>query len=117
MSRQELRLADAQRLHLTANRPQEGGHLARDRRGNHRLQLAAVHELAIAAAQAPLGFPGDVAHRPRLVGLPLLQLPALAGREAVGPGTLDQHAPYAAVAGLGDAATPDPLTCRALARH
>ena len=85
--------------------------------GDHLLQLAAGHELAIPTAQPALTFPGDVAHCLGQSGLPLLQHPALAGWEAIGPGTFNEHASYPTGAGLGDAATPDLLAGRLLARH
>src|SRR5687768_8862068 len=93
-------LTEALRFYFTTNRPQEGGHLACDRGHDYALPFAACHELAVTAAQAQLGLPGDVAHRLGQIGLPLLQQPALAGREAVGPGALDQYSPRPTVAGL-----------------
>lgn len=46
---------------LAADRPQEGGYLARDRGRSDRQLLAGGAQPAIAGAQPDLAFPGDIA--------------------------------------------------------
>src|SRR3954467_15397152 len=97
--------------------PQEGGHLPRNRCGDHGLAFAGCHQPAIARAQTQLSLPGDCPDDRRQALLSDLQRPAQASRVTVGPGTLDQHPARSRVARLGDGAAPDLSAGRAFRGH
>src|SRR5215469_1570693 len=100
------------RRHAPSDGPDEARQLTGDRGSDDIGWLAAASELAIAGAQPQLRFPGDLADRPGLLLLPKPQFAADPGREAVGPGRLDQQPAGRAVAGLGEVATFDARTSR-----
>src|ERR1700732_5025441 len=67
-------------------------------------RLAGAGKPAIARAQPQLPLPGDISDQLGLVLLPEQQLAADPGREAVGPGRLDQQPTGGTISGLGEAA-------------
>src|SRR6185369_5638324 len=95
------------RLNRMTDGPQKGGHLSRNRGGDHGLAFARRHQPAIPRAQTQLSLPGDRPDDGRQALLSDLQSPAQASRVTVGPGALDQHPARSRVAGLGDGAAPD----------
>src|SRR5215212_4137077 len=107
------------------DRPGEGRHLARDRGRDQVRVLAGGHEAAVAGAEPELRLPRDRPHRVGHAFQAALDLSRHPRREAVAPGTLDQHAPGPAVAGpgsgpgqaLGDPAALDLGTARMLRGH
>src|SRR6266404_1379750 len=105
------------RRHAPGDGPDEAGQFTGDRRRDDIGGLAAAGELAIARAQSELRLPGDLADRLGLLLLPEQQFAADPGREAVGPGRLDQQPAGGTVAGLGEAAAFDAGTARMLGRH
>src|SRR5262245_813803 len=105
------------RRHTPGDGPNEACQLAGDRGRDDSGRLAGARELAVACAQPQLRFPGDLADRPGLLLLSEPQLAAHPGREAVGPGRLDQQPAGGAVAGLGEAAAFDTCTARMLRGH
>src|SRR6516225_1311314 len=88
-----------------------------DGRGDDIGRLAAAGEFAIARAQSELRLPGDLADQLGLALLPEQQVTADPGREAVGPGRLDQQPASRVIAGFGDAAASDAGTAGMLTRH
>src|SRR6516162_9363519 len=111
-----LRLA-SRRRHVPGDGPNEACQLTGDRGSDDIGRLAAASELAIAGAQPQLRLPGDLADRLGLLLLPKPQFAADPGREAVGPGCLDQQPAGRAVAGLGKPAAFDARTARMLRWH
>src|SRR6266478_2942741 len=95
------------RRHAPGDGPDEAGQLTGNRGSDDIGRLAATGELAIARAQSQLRLPGDLADRLGLLLLPEQQFAADPGREAVGPGRLDQQPAGGTVAGLGEAAAFD----------
>src|SRR5688500_8003216 len=92
----------ARRLDLARARPSERGHLAGDRRRDHLSVLARPDETPEPRAQPELRLPGDGPHRLWRSFQPGADLVRHASREAIAPGSLDQHAAGTAIAGLGD---------------
>src|SRR5882724_8750429 len=105
------------RRHAPGDGPDEAGQLTGNRGSDDIGRLAATGELAIARAQSQLRLPGDLADRLGLLLLPEQQFAADPGREAVGPGRLDQQPAGGTISGLGEAAAFDAGTSRMLARH
>src|SRR6516225_6132501 len=105
------------RRHEPGDGPDEAGQLAGDRGGDDIGRLAAAGEFAIARAQSELRLPGDLADQLGLALLPEQQVTADPGREAVGPGRLDQQPASRVIAGFGDAAASDAGTAGMLTRH
>src|SRR5437879_8001546 len=103
------------RRHAPGDGPDEAGQFTGDRGRDDIGRFAAAGELAIARAQSQLRLPGDLADRLGLALLPEQQLAADPGRDAIGPGCLDQQPASGVVAGplfaargrLGDAAALD----------
>src|SRR5215217_4501139 len=87
-------------LDLTCDRPGEGRHLAGDRGGDQVDVLALRHEPPEAGTQPDLSLPGDRPHCIRHAIQPGLDQTRDPRREAVAPGTLDQHPAGAAIPGL-----------------
>src|SRR5882724_8281869 len=87
---------------LPGDGPHEASEFAGDRGGDDVGWLAGAGEPAIARAQPQLPLPGDVPDQPGLALLPQQQLAAKPGREAVGPGRLDQQSTGGTISGLGD---------------
>src|SRR5215831_2554863 len=82
--------------------PDETDELTSHRRNGDVLELALPEQRSITLIEAGLRFPGDLANRLRhRLDLDLFAL-AQALRKLVTPGTLDQHASPAPIAGLGD---------------
>src|SRR5215211_1686323 len=94
-------------LDLARDRPGEGGHLAGDRGGDHVDVLAGSYEPPEAGAEPELRLPGNCPHLFRRLIEASLDRACDPRREAVAPGTLDQHPAGAAIPGLGDAAALD----------
>src|SRR6267154_4541057 len=103
--------------HLPGDGPHEASEFAGDRGGDDVGRLAGAGEPAIARAQPQLPLPGDVSDQLGLALLPEQQLAADPGREAVGPGRLDQQPTGGTISSLGEAAAFDAGTARMLARH
>jgi len=89
---------------LLGDRPNEPGKLARNRGGDHRLQLPRMRELAISTTQSFLGFPRYVADRLAQRFLTQQEIATDPRRKPVAPRRLNQHAPCRAIARLGDPA-------------
>src|ERR1035441_2244813 len=89
---------------LLGDRPNEPGKFARNRDGDHRLQLPRMRELAISTTQSFLGFPRYVAYRLAQLLLTQKEIATDPRRKPVAPRRLNQHAPCRAIARLGDPA-------------
>ena len=82
-------------------------HLAGDSGDGHDTGLARCGQPAIPRTQPDLGFPRNIAYFCGQRLETVVQLAADPCLHALGPSSLDQHAPGQGVAGLGDAAAPD----------
>src|SRR6266436_3373398 len=105
------------RRHAPGDGPDEAGQLAGDRGRDDVGRFAAAGKLAITRAQPQLRLPGDLADRLGLLLLSEQQFTADPGREAIGPGRLDQQPTGGTIAGLGEAAAFDAGAARMLGRH
>src|SRR5215471_4381254 len=105
------------RRNLAIDRPDEGRQLAGDCGGNDDRPLALAGERPKAPAQPHLRFPGNFTHRPRCGRHLKLFLAANTWRMPIAPTGFDQDAPRPTIAGLGDAAAVDGVSCGAFARY
>jgi len=104
------------RLHLSFDRPEDGGHFPDNCNRDDDLAFANGHKLAVATVEPACAFQAISAHSFRQCGLSFLQQPAYASREPVGPSALDEYASNAAIAGFRNAAASDPLSGRVFER-
>ena len=93
--------------HLLTDGPDETSKLSRDRSNDDRCLLTSRDHRAVARAEPGLCLPGDVADLLRQFDENLRLLLRDARRIEVAPRCFYQHASGFAVAGLGDAASPD----------
>src|SRR5690348_17905409 len=115
----ELASSPAGRCHadLADDSPYEGRELARDRSCDHRGLLTFSRQRAEPLAQPNLRLPGDLACSARCGGNPGLLLVSHPRWMPIGPSSLHQHTPGAAVASLGNRPSLDALPRRSLRWH
>jgi len=104
-------------LHLPSYGPHEASEFSRDSGADYRRLFAARAKRSVTRGQPSLGLPG---YFPDL-GRRLLQRvelhPADSRRMPIGPCAFNEHVPDPAIASLGDRATSDRVSRRALTWH